>query len=430
MKNSILFKVLAALFLATLVGFATGPNTALFGVPIIHFYGLIGKLFLNALTLVVVPLVCASIITGTARMGGDNSFKKLGKTTFTCFMGTTFLAVLVGYLLIIAIEPGSGQHHSPAVPSVENGSLQKTFQQHQESGFQKIEELVLRLVPTNIIAAAAQGQMLGLIIFCILFGFFLTKIEMQTASIVISFFQGISQIMMKITQMVMKFLPIGVFFLVAKVVATTGLESITSAAVFFAVILLGLAIVMFIVFPILLKILTGVSPLAHFKAMTPALLTAFSTSSSAATMPVTLNCLEKNANVSPRISGFTIPLGTSIYTPGSALHVCCSVFFIAQVYDVSLSLSMQCTTLLMIILTSFGIAGIPSASLFAIVTVLTMIDLPTEGIALILAVERLVDMCRTTVNVFGNSCCAVLIEHADKQQKIDPQSQPVNISTN
>jgi proton glutamate symport protein len=423
MKNSILFKVLAALFLAILAGLFTQPDTTFLGIPLIQFYGLIGKLFLNALTLVVVPLVCSSIITGTARMGADSSFKTLGKKTFACFIGTTLIAVLVGYLLTIVLQPGSGLHATLSAASPENTQLQETILQNQEVGFQKIEQLLLRLIPSNILAAAAQGQMLGLIAFCITFGFFLTKIETQSANIIISFFQGISQIMMKITQMIMKTLPFGVFFLVAKVVATTGMESITSGTAFLAVVLLGLAIEMFIVFPLLLKVFGRVNPLTHFKAMTPALLTAFSTSSSAGTMPVTLECLEKNAKVSPRISGFAIPLGTSINTPASALHVCCSIFFIAQAYDVPLSLSMQGITLLMIILTSFGIAGIPSASLFAVVTVLAMVGLPTDGIALILAVERLVDMCRTTVNVFGNSCCAVLIERADKQkdmQSIDP----------
>lgn len=423
MKNSILFKVLLALALAILAGALTAPDTTLLGVPLIQFYGLMGKLFLNALTLVVVPLVSSSIITGTARMGADSAFKKLGKKTFACFIGTTFLAILVGYALVVTLQPGSGQLTPGMATSLETTSLQDTLNQNLEGGFQKIEQLLLRLVPTNILAAAAQGQMLGLIVFCMFFGFFLTKIETQAANVVISFFQGVFQIMMKITQMIMRTLPVGVFFLVAKVVATTGMDSITSGAAFFGVILLGLAIEMLVIFPILLKI-AGINPLNHFKAMIPALLTAFSTSSSAGTMPVTIECLEKNAKVSPRITGFTVPLGTSINMPGTALHVCCSIFFIAQVYNIPLSLSMQCITLLMVLLTSFGIAGVPSASLFAVVTVLTMVGLPTEGVALILAVERLVDMCRTTVNVYGNSCCTVLIEQADKQnatQSINPQ---------
>lgn len=428
MKNSILLKVFAALFLAVIVGFATGPKTELLGVPLIQFYGLIGKLFLNALTLVVVPLVSSSIIVGTARMGADSSFKILGKKAFTCFIGITSMAILLGYVLTVLLQPGSGLQESQSHASLEQISLQQNFNQEQESGFQKLEMLLLRVIPTNILAAASQGQMLGLIVFCMLFGFFLTKIEKQSAETIVSFFQGISQIMMKITQLVMKALPAGVFFLVAKVVATTGMEFINSGAAFLGVVLLGLAIEMFIILPILLKVFAKVNPISHFKAMTPALLTAFSTSSSAGTMPVTLECLEKNVNVSPRICGFTIPLGTSINTPASALHVCCSIFFIAQVYGVSLSLSMQCITLLMILLTSFGIAGVPSASLFAIVTVLSMVGLPAEGIALILAVERLIDMCRTTVNVFANSCCAVLVEQSVKEN--DQQSVPLKPVTN
>lgn len=418
MKNSPLLKVFVAIALAVLAGLFTSPETTFLGVPVVQFYGLAGKLFLNSLTLVIVPLVCSSIITGTARMGSDSAFKALGAKTFACFLGTTFLAVLLGYVLVTVLEPGVGQQAALVSSSDEVGKLQELAAQAQEGGFQKIEQLLLRLVPTNVLAAAAQGQMLGLIIFCMFFGFFLSKIDEQNASAVISFFQGVCQVMMKITQMIMKALPIGVFALVAKVFATTGMESIKSVASFFVVVLLGLLIEAVIVFPVLLKGLAGVNPIAHFKAMAPALLTAFSTSSSAATMPVTIECLEKNAKISNRICGFVIPLGTSVNQPGSALHVCCAVFFIAQVYGMPLSWTTQCMIFLMVLLTSFGIAGIPSASLFSVVTVLTMAGLPGEDIALILAVERLVDMCRTTMNVFGNSCCAVLIQHADRKNQV------------
>lgn len=417
MKNSMLLNVFIALALALVAGILTSPETSLFDVPVVQLYGLVGKIFLNALTLVVVPLVCSSIITGTARMGADSAFKTLGTKTFFYFIGTTLLAILVGYVLMITFQPGVGQQGALAESFVDASRLQELQSQAQEGGFQKIEQLLLRLVPTNILAAASQGQMLGLIVFCMFFGFFITKIETPAASVITSFFQGVFQIMMKITQMVMRALPIGVFALVAKVIAATGVESIKSVASFFVIVIFGLLIAALIVFPLLLKGLTGINPINHFKAMAPALLTAFSTSSSAATMPVTMDCLEKKANVSARICGFTIPLGTSINMPGTALYVCCAVFFIAQVYEVPMSWTTQLITLLMILLTSFGIAGIPSASLFAVVTVLTMAGLPGEGIALILAVERLIDMCRTTVNVFGNTCCAVLIEHADKQKQ-------------
>lgn len=425
MQNTMLFKVLIALLLAIVTGLATDADSTLIGIPLIPLYGLAGKLFLNALTLVVVPLVCSSIIIGTARMGADSAFKKLGKKTFACFISTTALAVLLGYVLMMTIQPGQSAQGTFAASL--DAHVTDLSQQAGEEGFQKIEQFLLRLVPTNILAAATQGQMMGLIVFCMLFGFFLTHIEAQAAGIIISFFQGVFQIMMKITQMIMTALPVGVFFLVSKVIASTGIESITSVAAFFGVLLLGLLIEMLILFPLLLKIIAKVNPLHHFRAMMPALMTAFSTSSSAATMPVSIECLEKHAGVSPRICSFTIPLGTSINMPGTALHVCCSVFFIAQVYGIPLSWSSQCVALFMILLTSFGIAGVPSASLFAVVTVLTMVGLPGEGIAMILAIERLVDMCRTTVNVFGNSCCAVLIQHADQRSA---SAEPVVASAN
>lgn len=415
MKNAMLIKVFAALGLAVVAGCVTSPDTTIFSVPVVQLYGLVGKLFLNALMLVVVPLVCSSIIIGTARMGSDSAFKTLGTKTFLCFVGTVALAVLVGYILMITFQPGSGQQEGLAQSLIDVTKLQELQTQNQDTGFQKIEQLLLRFVPTNILAAAAQGQMLGLIVFCMLFGYFLTKIESQAGSVILSFFQGVFQIMMHITQMVMKALPVGVFGLVAKVIAMTGMESVKPVASFFAIVLLALLVQTLVVFPLLLKMIAGINPIHHFKAMAPALLTAFSTSSSAATMPVTIECLEKKANVSPRICGFTIPLGSSVNMPGTAIYVCCAVFFIAQVYHIDMSIADQCIALCMIMLTSFGIAGVPSASLFAVVTVLAMTGLPSEGLALILAVERLIDMCRTTVNVFGNSCCTVLIESFDKQ---------------
>lgn len=405
MKNKTLWQVLVSLLLAIVAGYFTSPNLSFAGISLVSLYGLIGQLFLNALTLVVVPLVCSSIITGTARMGADGAFKSMGAKAFSCFIGSTLSAILIGYALVSLIQPGAGHEGSLA----SQASLEIAHVQESQTAFQKVEQILFRLVPTNIIAAASQGQMLGLIVFSMIIGFFINKIDAQPAAAILTFFHGIFQLMMKITQLVMKALPIGVFALVAKIVSTTGLESIRSVAAFSGVVFLGLCLCLLILFPLMLKIVGRASPLAHFKAMTPALVTAFSTSSSAATMPVSIECLETRAGVPARICGFAIPLGTAMNMPGTALHVCVGVFFIAQVYGISLSWSTQAIIILMTLLTSFGIAGIPSGSLFALVTVLGMAGLPAEGVALILAVERLIDMCRTTVNVFGNSCCAVVM---------------------
>lgn len=423
MKNSAFLKVLAAIVLAIFFGFAIDPDSTIFGVSVLHFYDLIGKLFLNALTLVVVPIVCSSIITGTARMAADRSFKSLGIKTFGYFVGTTFLAILVGYFLVTWFQPGADQQGTLGKTFVDAGRLQDIQIQAQQEGFEKVEQLLLSFFPTNILAAASQGQMIGLIIFCMLFGFFIHQIEKESAKVVLSFWQGLFEIMMKITQLIMRALPLGVFALVAKTVALTGIDSIASVVSFFMVVVLGLLIDAFVVFPCLLRFIAKASAKVHFEAMAPALLTAFSTSSSAATMPLTLECLEKRARLPSRVCNITVPLGTAINMPGTALYICAAVFFIAQVYGISLGWATQGVILLMILLISFGIAGIPSASLFAVVTILNMSGLPVEGIALILAVERLLDMCRSTVNVLGTSCCSVLI--ANKEPIEEPIPVPM-----
>lgn len=409
MNNLTLWKVFSAIVLAILAGILIPADFSIWGVPVIQYYGLTGQLFLNALTLVVVPLVCSSIIIGASKMGSEESAGRLGFRTFSYFIFTTFLAILVGYVLTVWIQPGA----SMSPPDTGNPIVQT-----HDSGFQKIEQILFRLIPTNIIAAASQGQMLGLIVFSLVFGYFLGKIDKQPAGILIGFWQGIYQTMMKITRFVMHFLPVGVFALVAKVIAGTGWSSLISVAMFLGINLMGMAIFSLIILPLVLKIMARANIKKHFSDMGPALLTAFSTSSSAATLPVTLDCMEKRAGISNRICSFVLPLGTSINMPGTALYACTAVFFIAQAYGIPLSLSSQFLVILMVLLTSFGIAGIPSASLFAVVTVLNMIGIPAEGIGLILAVERILDMSRTAVNVWANSCCTLILDSAEKSAYI------------
>jgi Na+/H+-dicarboxylate symporter len=222
--------------------------------------------------------------------------------------------------------------------------------------------------------------MLGLILFSIVFGFFLSKIEGDAASIVAGFWKGIFQIMMKMTHLVMKALPIGVFGLVAKVVATTGIDSITSAALYSLAVIAGMFAYSLIVVPLLLISIAGVNPILHFRAMAPALFTAFSTTSSSATLPVTMECIEKRAGVSNRICSFTIPLGTSLNMSGGALCMCVASLFIAQTYGLPLTMTTISLIAVMSLLTSMGIAGIPSASLISVALILNTIGVPAEGI--------------------------------------------------
>jgi len=410
MRNHALFKVLFAILLAILAGWATGPNPTF-----VKIYGLIGQLFLNALTLVVVPLVTASIITGAARMGGEQSFGRLGAKTLGFFVLTTFLAILCGVFVFFLFSPGSGDLQ--AIIPTENKALELMSHSQMDS-FDRFAQILLKIVPANILAAAVQGQMLGLIFFSLLFGFFITRIEAHASSVLQSFWKGIFQVMMHITQFVMKALPIGVFGLVAKVIATTGFESIQSVGIFFFTVIVGLCLFAVLVLPLLLFFVGGVNPILHFRAMAPALFTAFSTSSSAATLPITIDCVEKRAGVSNRICSFTVPLGTSMNMTGSALYQAVAVLFIAQVYGVPLTATTVAIVILMSLLTSFGLAGIPSAVLISAVITLQTIGVPVEGIALLMAVERLLDMCRTVVNVFGNASCAVLIARSEGEHDV------------
>ncbi len=417
MKSHTLLKVFIAIVLAVIAGWVTGPEQELLGISYLKIYQFIGQLFLNALNLVVVPLVSASIILGTARMGAESSFGVLGGKTFGFYILTSCLAVLVGLCGFLLFSPGTAGEDVSLLSSAVN-QVDALTAQSQGDTFDKVAQIFLRLIPSNILAAASQGQMLGLIFFNILFGFFISKIDSDASAILLGFWKGIFQIMMKMTQFIMKALPIGVFGLVAKVVATTGTDAITSVGLYFVTVVASLLIYSIVVLPTLLVGVAGVNPILFFQAVAPALFTAFSTSSSAATMPLTMECLEKRAGVSNRICSFTIPLGTSLNMSGGALYLCIASLFIAQAYGVDLSFTTVGIILLMALLTSMGIAGIPSASLISVVVILQTIGVPVEGIGLIMAVDRILDMFRTTVNVLGNTACAVLLARSEGERDV------------
>jgi Na+/H+-dicarboxylate symporter len=272
------------------------------------------------------------------------------------------------------------------------------------------------MVPANIVSAAAEGQMLGLIFFSLLFGFFTSRVKGNPGESLKNFWKGLLDVMMQMTEWVMLFAPIGVFALVAKVLMVSGLDAFEPLAVFFVTVLIALAIHLLLVMPVVLRFVANVSSVAHFRAMMPALLTAFSTSSSSATLPITIDCVENRAGVSNRVSGFTLPLGATVNMDGTALYECVAAMFIAQAYGLSLDFTTQFTIVLIALLTSIGVAGIPSASLVAITIILSAIGLPVEAIGMILVVDRLLDMCRTAVNVFSDSVAAVTIARLEGEE--------------
>lgn len=407
------WKVFAAILLAVFFGTWAGQDKQLFGVTYYTILDTFGSIFINALTLIVVPLISSSIITGIARIGNEQSFGRLGAKTFAFYLGTSLVAILIGLFFVNLIQPGSSQFASLSPDSTEMQQMSLLKQHVETNGLQALFNVLVQIVPSNIVDAFSHKQLLGLIFFSLLFGYSLSKIDSHFSSILQGFWQGVFQTMIQMTHLIMKFLPLGVFCLVGKVFATTGLESLMSLLLFSITVLLGLAVFMFIGLPLILKLMGNVDPFRHFKAMSPALITAFSTSSSSATLPITMDCVEKRAGVSNRICSLVVPLGTSINMSGSALYECVAAMFVAQAYGIDISFTTQFLVVFMALIMSIGVAGIPAGSLVAIIIILRIIGLPPEGIGLFIAVERLLDMCRTTVNVFSDSVCAVLVARSE-----------------
>ncbi|KAA6186921.1 dicarboxylate/amino acid:cation symporter [Thiohalocapsa marina] len=411
------WQILIALALAVAIGLMVGQDSALFGITFYAVFDFVGQLFLNALKMLIVPLILSSIIVGIASVGTTDNLGRLGGKTIGYYAATSLLAILVGLTAVNLIQPGvvDGSPQEVFGLSADAAELEERF---ADKGSDDIVAIFLRMIPTNIVAAASDGQMLGLIFFSLLFGFFITRVANQYAEAQYNFWEGVFQIMMKITDLIMKFAPIGVFALVAQTVASTGLAAFVPLAKFFFTVVIALAVHFLIVLPLLLRFVGKVSPLRHYRALSPAQLTAFSTASSSATLPITMDCVEKNAGVSNRTTSFVLPLGATINMDGTALYECVAVLFIAQAYGIELGLATQFTVVLLALLTSIGVAGIPAASLVAIAIILSAVGLPLEGIGLILAVDRILDMMRTAVNVTSDSCGAVIIAKSEGEEGI------------
>jgi Na+/H+-dicarboxylate symporter len=252
----------------------------------------------------------------------------------------------------------------------------------------------------------------------VLFGYFLAQLAPEHSKPLLDVWQAVFDVMLKITEFVMRFAPLGVFGLVAKTVAKTGFAAAQPLLIFAGSVVLGLAVYALVVLPLLIWMVGRVRPWPIFSAMGPALLTAFSTASSSATLPMSLDCIEKRAGVSNRICGFVMPLGASVNHAGSALYECAAAMFIAQAYGLHLSFSVQFTVVVMALVTSMGIAGIPAASLVAITLILTAIGLPAEAIGVLLVFDRLLDMARTTVNVLADGVCAVIVARLEGETSV------------
>ena len=410
--------ILASMVVGALVGWLIGPSGTVFGLDVLPLFDFLGTLFINMLKMVVVPLISASIIIGVAALGSGRDLGRLGLKTLAFYIITTLLAVLTALTLVNIVRPGivDGQP-AKALLALEagSGSVTETVNQHAATG---VLDTLLNVVPANIFDAAANNKLLGVMFFSILFGFFLARIELPYRQVMMDFWQAMFRVMMRITQFVMSLAPIGVFGLTARVIAKSGVHAAGPILTFGACVAVGIIFYAVVVIPLLMRICGVAHPYRLFSAMSPALLTAFSTASSASTLPLSMECLDERANVSKRIASFVMPLGTSINHVGSALYECAGAMFLCQAYGLHLTFGAQFTVVILALITSMGIAGIPAASLVAIAVILNAVGLPSEGVGVLLVLDRILDMARSSLTVFADAACSVIVARLEGEKDV------------
>ena len=410
--------ILIAMLAGGLTGWLIGPDGRLGTVELLPFFDLLGTMFINLLKMIIVPLILASVITGVAALGSGPDIGRLGSKTLGFYVLTTLLAVLIALFLVNLIEPGVSNGEPVGDKLALSADAAQVTEGVKSRADASVLDTIKGIVPPNIVEAAANTKLLALVFFAVIFGFFLARIDPPHQGTVMSFWQGIFQVMMRVTGWVMTLAPIGVFALIAKVVAVSGFSGAGPLLLFAGCVVAGLAIYGFVALPILLAVAARVNPWKLYPAMAPALLTAFSTASSSATLPLSLNCLEKRAGVSERIAGFVMPLGASVNHAGSALYECAAAMFIAQAYGLHLDFSTQFTVVILALITSMGIAGIPAASLVGIAIILAAVGLPAEAIGVLLVFDRLLDMCRTAINVLADAACTVIVARLEGETQV------------
>ncbi|MCD4771844.1 MAG: dicarboxylate/amino acid:cation symporter [Bacteroidales bacterium] len=395
-KLQLHWQILIALFLAVLFG--------IFFKDHVKYIAWMGEIFLRALKMIIVPLIFTSIVSGITNIGNAKNLGRLGFKTILYYMSTSLLAIITGLFLVNIIKPGIGA----------DLSLKQAVDLEVTSN--TISQTLINIIPDNIFSAFSHNtQMLSVIFFAFLFGFFITRINKKPQTLLSDVFNGIFDVMMKITMFVIKFTPLGIFGLVAEKVAEQDdlIALMQSMGLYMGVVLMALSIHAFITLPLIARFIGKINPLKNFQAVKTPLITAFSTSSSSATLPLTLEAVESKAGVSNKISSFTLPLGATINMDGTALYECIAVMFIAQAYGMDMSMGQQIIIVGTALLASIGAAGVPMAGLVMITIILTAVNLPLEGVGLILAVDRILDMFRTATNVWSDTTGAAVIAKSE-----------------
>ncbi|SHE77074.1 Na+/H+-dicarboxylate symporter [Tissierella praeacuta DSM 18095] len=399
-KISLTSRVLIGLLLGLIIGimvFRLPSGVIKDRILINGIFQLLGQVFLRGIMMLVVPLVFISLVNGAANMGDVKKLGRIGIKTVGFYLTTTAIAIIIALLLGFFVRPGLGLDMS-SIEVVEPTINPKV----------PLIQILYEMVPKNPIAAMAEGNMLQIIVFAILTGVGLSLLG-EKVEFLVTLFINLNELIMKLVEIIMLFAPIGVFGLIAKTFATVGYSGLLPLLKYIVTVYIGLIIHMFLVYGGLLKGFTNLSPMTFYKKFLPAMSVAFSTASSNATVPVSLEIAEKELGISKNIASFTVPLGATINMDGTAIMQGIAVFFIAQVYGYELSLSMIVTVILTATLASIGTAGVPGAGTIMLSMVLQSIGLPIEGIGLIMGIDRLVDMGRTVTNITGDAVCTAVI---------------------
>jgi len=401
----LLNKILLGMILGILLGLQFGAQ--------ISEVKPVGTAFLRLIQMIVVPLVLASLIVGTASLGDPKKLGRIGMKTFAYYLSTTALAITIGLLMANIFQPGSGLSPEAQAQLLQNYQGQASEKMAQ-MGKTSIVDTILNIIPTNPIDALSSGKMLQIIFFAIFTGIALTIIPQEKSRPVIAFFDGLNEAMLKIVLIAIKIAPYGVFALIADAVGSFGLDIIITLLKYTLVTTAGL-LIMASIYPFIARTFSGISPIKYLKAIRPAQIIAFSTSSSGATLPVTMEVSEENLGVSNNIASFVLPLGATVNMDGTALYQGVASVFIAQVYGIHLGVGDQLMIVLTATLASIGTAAAPGVGLLMLVMILKQVGIPLEGIALILSVDRLLDMFRTVINVTSDLTASVVVASTENQ---------------
>ena len=416
------WKIIIGLLLGTAYGIASAFNG--WSEFTSNFISPFGTIFLNLLKLIAVPLVISSLITGVASLSDTRKLSRIGLRTILLYVATTAVAVSIGLILVNVLEPGS------AIPDSYQETLSDEYRDKAASKKNLADSVqenrgplqpLVDMVPSNIFSAASNNSnMLQVVFISIIFGISLIGIDRKFSKPVLEFLEGVNQLIIKLVEIIMYFAPYGVFALIAKTISSVSgdisqIGSILSALLFYmGVVIIGLFIHMGITYISILKFFTNVNLKHFFKSIGPVQLVAFSTSSSGATLPVTMKRCEKDLGVSKEISSFVLPLGATINMDGTALYQGVAAVFIAQAVGMDLTFADQFTIVATAVLASIGTAAVPGAGIIMLVIILEAINVPSEGIALILGVDRILDMIRTTTNVTGDATIACAMDSLEK----------------